>query len=145
MVLYQARFLSINFIVTLDPECHPLYALFQLMAIPYMLKICLWMQHLLNLKRSSGNLVLSSLMAYKLEATRFFSVSCPLKPNFNIPTIFFLIFSTLRRMFLNYLQLQGFCFGFVEFEVANAAQSAIEVNLSSISILFICCMLLELL
>ncbi|RZR85639.1 hypothetical protein BHM03_00012657 [Ensete ventricosum] len=47
-----------------------------------------------------------------------------------------------------YLQLQGFCFGFVEFEVASAVQSAIEVNLymqSLTSILFIYCVLLELL
>lgn len=28
------------------------------------------------------------------------------------------------------MQLQGFCFGFVEFEEANAVQSAIEVNMS---------------
>lgn len=28
------------------------------------------------------------------------------------------------------MQLQGFCFGFVEFEEASAVQSAIEVNMS---------------
>lgn len=41
----------------------------------------------------------------------------------------FFIFGIIRRLFFNYLQLQGFCFGFVEFEVTSAVQSAIEVNL----------------
>ena len=79
------------------------------------------MPQLLYLRMNSRSLDLSRLAVFKLEATRYYLL--------HVHLFLFLNFVALLILICIIWQ-QGFCFGFVEFEVASAVQSAMEVCFS---------------
>jgi hypothetical protein len=85
--------------------------------IPFLSRTYLTMQLLKWLNKSSGSLVLSSLVGSKSETVRFVKLVGLSSATCMVNDIEIML-----------LQFENFCFGFVEFESQNAMQDALKVS-----------------